>query len=343
MTEMTGFEPQEMVGQPLFGKLIARDDIPNWPPRKRNQIETRIRRKDGTTFWTEILSTPYRDADEIKGTISAFVDITQRKEFEIQLDKERRDAIVAKEHAEEMNRLKTSFLANLSHEIRTPLTSIIGFASLLKEQLEAMKADELVDFAQSIQSGGERLLRTMSGLLDLATFESHPKDFRMEPIDLSMLVPAIAEQLRPEAEAKLLRFDLMVPERKHMHAIVDAHYLREVLRHVIGNAVKFTHNGQILISLVEHFGEAMIEISDTGIGISADFLPQIFEPFQQESDGLNRNYEGNGLGLTLAKLMTERMSGSIDASSSKGTGTTITIRFPVAAPATVQLSEKTGT
>jgi PAS domain S-box-containing protein len=347
MSEMTGYPQQEVLGQPLFGKVIARDDIPNWPPRKREQIETRIRRKDGSTFWTEILSTPYRDGDEINGTISAFVDISERKEFEMQLEKERREAIVAKEHAEEMNRLKTSFLANISHEIRTPLTTIIGFANLLKEQLEGMKSQELVEFAESIQGGGERLLRTMSGLLDLATFESNPKDFQMEPIDLSIELPAIAEQLRFEAEEKLLRFDLMIPERKKVIAEVDGHYLREVLRHVIGNAVKFTHNGQILVTLVHQMGEAVIEVSDTGVGIAADFLPKVFEPFKQESDGLNRTYEGNGLGLTLAKLMTERMNGTIAASSIKGTGTTITIRFPaltVAAPVTtVELHQKTGT
>jgi PAS domain S-box-containing protein len=340
MSEMTGFQPQEMIGQSLFGKLLAHDDLPEWPPKKREQNETKLRRKDGSLFWTEILSTPFRDGEERWGTISAFVDITERKEFEEQLQSERAEAIVAKEHAEEMNRLKTSFLANLSHEIRTPLTAIIGFSSLLRESLEEMKATELVDFAETIQSGGERLLRTMSGLLELASFESNPKDFRMEVVALHMLVPAVAEQMREEAEHKLLRYDVIVSEGLHVFAELDAHYLREVLRHVIGNAIKFTHNGQITISVTESAGEAVVEVSDTGIGISQSFLPHVFDSFQQESDGLDRNYEGNGLGLTLSKMMVERMNGRIIAESIKGTGTTIVIRFPVS---TAELVKENGT
>src|ERR1051326_7258208 len=123
----------------------------------------------------------------------------------------------------------------------------------------------------------------MSGLLDLAAFESNPKGFHMEPVDLSVLVPAIAEQLRPDAEAKFLRYEIIVPENRRVFSELDAHYLREVLRHVIGNAIKFTHTGQVVITLSEQNGEAAIEVSDTGIGISADFLPHMFDPFQQES------------------------------------------------------------
>lgn len=336
ISEMTGYMPQEIVGQELFKHLLAEPHENGHDPAgalklQNTRQEAKIKRKDGSFFWAEMLSTPFRDGDIVAGTISAIVDITDRKNFELGLDRERVEALRARDHAEEMNRLKSNFLANLSHEIRTPLTSIIGFAGLLKEALNtsAFEPSELALYASTIQSGGERLLGTMSGLLDLASFEAHHAELRLEPILLCPLISAIAEEMRPFAENKLLRYEVVPSHEISVRAALDAHYFRQALRHVIGNAIKFTHTGRVRIGCHPENGMAVIEVSDTGVGISEAFLPHVYDAFEQESVGSDRHYEGNGLGLTLAKQMVERMDGKISAESIKGTGSTFRIAVPI--------------
>jgi PAS domain S-box-containing protein len=334
MTELTGFEPQEVLGKKLFPLIIPQEmwsERDTWikskAARKPQKMETEILRRDGSRVWVEIRTTPYQDGDQQLGTISAFVDISERRVFQAQLEAEREQAIIARDHAETMNRLKSNFLANLSHEIRTPLTGILGFANLLNEQLVD---EEQKIYSTLITSAGSRLLETMNALIDLSTIESGRLELNPAPTDLTPETDRVVKLLRPISEGKLLNLEF-TPPATPVIAYVDPHYFSETLRHVIGNAIKFTESGRIdvRVELDADARKAIVTVQDTGVGISEEFLPAICEPFQQESAGIDRRFEGNGLGLTLTKHFLQEMGGALWVTSAIGVGSTFRMTYPL--------------
>ena len=231
----------------------------------------------------------------------------------------------AKEHAEQMNRLKTTFLANVSHEIRTPMSSILGFASVLTENLEG---SELAEYSTMIEESGKRLLDTINSILDIAKIESNAMELRPSLISVRDEVLRSVKLLEQRAREKGLVLSVEMPEQ--VQAVLDKQYLGQVLLNLIGNAVKFTNEGSVHIRVEELRTSGLLEISvtDTGIGISEDFLPYLFVEFKQESNGWGHNYEGTGLGLAITKRLVELMGGTIMVESEKGKGSTFTVRLP---------------
>ncbi len=311
------------------------------------EAEYRVRHQDGHYVWVWDRGTIVRNAaGEPVRAVGNTLDISDQKRMIAELELERERAIIAKQNAEEMNRLKTNFLANISHEIRTPLTAILGYAELLAEQIPDRHQAE---FAATIEANGKRLLKTINQILNLARIEAGRLELQISEVDLVDAVEQSVDLLRTLASKKGLELIVHKPI-KHLTASVDDRYLNEILTNLIGNAIKFTEQGTIQITarrcdephdevVIPPFYRVQkgsvqfpcfaIEVRDSGIGISQDFLPHIFEDFKQESTGYERSFEGTGLGLSIAARLAEAMQGSIEVISAHGGGSRFIVRLPL--------------
>lgn len=283
-------------------------------------MEFRMRRHDGVYRWMLDQGVPRFNPDGgLLGYIGSCTDITERKFTEQTLRE-------AKEHAEAMAQLKSTFLTNLTHEIRTPLTVILGFTSILRQGVQK----EYARFVQLIERSGRRLLLMLDSMLDLAQLEAGTLRVEQRPYNLGDVVVSVMQTLRPLAEDKGLVFEFNAPQDR-VYAQMDHAILTRVLNNVLDNALKFTETGRIIVSMEEQQRRVAIRIEDTGIGIDEHFLPQVFEPFSQESTGLERTHQGSGLGLAVSKRLIELMGGEIEVQSRKGKGSIFTIILPSAA------------
>ncbi|HET6568785.1 MAG TPA: PAS domain-containing sensor histidine kinase [Rhodothermales bacterium] len=273
-------------------------------------------RKDGSIFPVELCINETQISGQLFYT-AALRDITGRKDFEQEL-------VDAKEHAEEMTRLKTAFLANISHELRTPLTGIMGFAQVLGEEV----SDEQREFTHLIHESGRRLLDTLNSVLEFAQLESGAAEVNREPVDVAAHVEQVMTTFGARAAEKNVALVFDSPEEP-VTAELDPAYLDRILTHLIENAVKFTPHGKVSVALSAEWNRVCIQVADTGIGISPEFLPRLFDEFRQESVGLSRSHGGAGLGLAITKRLVEIMGGRIAAESEKGQGSTFTISLPV--------------
>ena len=273
--------------------------------------------------WLQYNFTPvHDDVGQVSGVSWSAIDITERRRFEEEL-------IASKEKAEEMSRLKSSFLANMSHEIRTPLTTILGYASLLADEAPA----ELQEYTHVIARGGHRLLDTLDSVLDLSMLEASAMRTRPMPVDLVPEVQDKAAIFHGLAEEKGVSI-LFACAHESLVAEVDPNCFDRILNNLLGNAVKFTSAGAVTVNLESSGCEVVLRVSDTGIGISPEFLPHIFEEFKQESSGINRSFEGSGLGLSITHRLIHLMGGRIEVDSRPGVGSTFTVILPLAHPAT---------
>jgi signal transduction histidine kinase len=230
----------------------------------------------------------------------------------------------AKEIAEEMNRLKSNFLANMSHEIRTPINGILGISQVI--ELETT-SPEIKGYVQLQQQSGKRLLNTITSILNLSRLEAQKEHLALAPVDLTKLLNEVVLQLEELARKKNLSFELTV-NHPNLVCMTDEHLLYQVINNVVGNAIKFTDRGAVKVSTAKDGDGVVIQVSDTGIGMSEEFLPRMFNPFEQESGGRNRTYEGTGLGLSISKKYLDLLGGSIKVRSVKGQGSTFSIRLP---------------
>ncbi len=222
-----------------------------------------------------------------------------------------------------MNRLKSAFLANMSHEIRTPLTSIIGFAEVLGEEVEGEKGE----MASLIHRSGMRLKQTLTSVLDLARLEEDEINLSLVRTSLNDPIHETVNLLRPQAEGNDLELRLDLPPSP-VAAVVDEAAFDRIVTNLVTNALKFTGEGHVTVALEPASDTVSLTVTDTGVGIEESFLQRIFEAFEQESEGTMREYEGIGLGLTITKRLVDLMNGDIDIDSTKGEGTTVTVRFP---------------
>ena len=235
-----------------------------------------------------------------------------------------RELRAAKEEAEEASRVKSTMLKNLSHEIRTPLTSIIGFARVLKENLSG----EDGRVARLVHEAGKRLKGTVDSVLQLSKLETGTQDLNRERLDLAVVAQEVADLLRPQAEDKAQRLHVEVPDAP-VEGWWNEGALRRIAENLLENAIKFTpEDGRIELRVTRDDGLAVLEVEDTGVGISEEALPDIFDAFKQESEGLTREYEGSGLGLSNVRELTELLGGTIEVESEKGEGTCFTVRLP---------------
>ncbi|NBC16887.1 MAG: histidine kinase [Bacteroidetes bacterium] len=229
----------------------------------------------------------------------------------------------ANERLREANKLKDEFLANTSHELRTPLTAILGFTSVLQEELEG----EHGEFLGLINANGQRLLHTVNSLLDLAKIRAGIVTLSSEKVDAAGQVMEMGRMLQPLAQEKDLYLTVDDPGIP-VFARLDPHYFDRILYNLIGNAIKFTDEGGVTVEVNYDDEHLHVSVRDTGVGIDDTFIPHLFEAFKQESSGLGRLHEGSGLGLAITAHLIELMEGTIDVESHKGEGSVFTVTLP---------------
>lgn len=229
----------------------------------------------------------------------------------------------AREKAQKAEDMKSAFLANMSHELRLPLASIIGFAQLIEEGTDN---PDFTEFAEVIQESGNRLLHTINSVLEATRLDQHTIHPEVGPV----LVRDIADEVLRSLSSLMVGSDVVLSADgpAHIQAQADSAFLSRILTNLIGNAIKFTSKGSILLKWKQTQDVVTVSVSDTGIGIDQAFLTDVFRPFTQESSGPGRTHEGTGLGLSITKGLVESMEGLIQVSSEKGKGSTFTFTLP---------------
>jgi signal transduction histidine kinase len=255
-------------------------------------------------------------------------DITEQRAREIELR-------AAKEKAEAANRSKSTFLANMSHELRTPLNAVIGFSDILKSELHgAMGNPKYVEYASCISDSGAHLLHLVNYILDLSRIEAGRYELRLEPLAPGELIADVIRLMRVSAdESKLTLANTVAGDLPRI--VVDRRAIRQVLLNILSNAIKFTPaEGTVSVSATVAEDRLAIAVTDTGIGITAEDLPRLTNPFEQAGNAYARTQPGTGLGLAITKQLIELHGGNLEIESRIGEGTTATIRLPLAgAPA----------
>jgi signal transduction histidine kinase len=238
--------------------------------------------------------------------------------------------IESKESAEAASRAKSEFLANMSHELRTPLNAIIGFSEILQmETLGPLGHTSYADYVRDIHDSGVHLLNIINEILDLSKIEVGRLTLNDAPMDVVAVVVACLRIVRERASTAGIRLvDDVMQGLPHLHA--DERMIKQVLLNLLSNAIKFTlRGGSVTVTAgLDDLDALFIRVTDTGIGIAPGDIPKAMQPFMQIDNSLQRKYSGTGLGLPLAKSMTELHGGKLVLESTVDVGTTITVQFP---------------
>lgn len=225
---------------------------------------------------------------------------------------------------------KAKFLATLSHELRTPLNAIIGFSELMKgEQLGPIGTENYKIYLQDIHDSGTHLLSLVDDLLNVSRMQAGRLEMEDSEVETAELIESVARLLGPETRKKKQRIDVRLAP--NLGAILgDERALRQMLINIMGNAIKFSsENSHIVVTAKDNTDDGLdIIVSDSGVGISAEKIEKVFEPFFQGSDALSRSHEGAGLGLSIARTVAEHHDADVSIQSEQGVGTSVTIRFP---------------
>jgi PAS domain S-box-containing protein len=235
---------------------------------------------------------------------------------------------VARDRAEESDRLKSAFLATMSHELRTPLNSIIGFTGILLMGLVGPLTDEQQKQLSMVQDSARHLLHLINDVLDLSKIEAGQFEFAGEPFDMPTTIRTCLEKLAPLAEKKGLALSAAISPA--VGSIVgDRRRVTQVIINLLSNAIKFSERGEVSIESQIQDGWLVTRVIDTGIGIRPEDLDKLFMPFRQVDTGITRQYEGTGLGLSICKRLAEGMGGGIQVESEWGKGSCFTLSLPL--------------
>jgi len=324
-----GYEPEEMIGRNVrdFIAPETRDEFEDYLKEvtatgQANGV-MKLLRRDGTRGIWIYRNITLEDADRNPYVLGSCLDISDRYLMELELKQ-------ARQTAEQALAAKDRFVANMSHEIRTPMNAILGFTDVLmstkldREQAEALDA---------VRSAGENLLAIINDILDLSKIESGKIDFEEAPMSVREVMEKVHKLLAQRSGERRIRFTWSAAEYVPDYVLGDALKLNQVLINLVGNALKFTHEGFVSFDCRldwEDETSCMLRftVEDSGIGIPADKLQAVFEPFTQASSDSTRKYGGTGLGLSIAKDLVELQGGTIEVQSEPGKGTRFIFTLP---------------
>lgn len=300
----------------LYSYQVIPKVIVGFPFKFKNEILGSMIIKDyiGSEFSKE-------DIELLELVAGQLTRIIERKNYEEEL-------ITARINAENANKIKSEFLAQISHEIRTPLNSILSFSSLIKNELNGTLTNELEETFNYIERGGNRLTRTIDLILNVAKSQNNQYKIRLEEIDIfkELLFP-LKKELEGHAKNKGIELNLESPNGI-LKMVCDQYSVNQLLSNLIENAIKYTHTGSVTLRAFNNeYGKTQINVEDTGIGISEEYIPRIFEAFSQEEQGYTRSYEGIGLGLSLVKNYADLNNAEVTVTSKKNKGSIFSVIF----------------
>lgn len=334
--EALGYQAGELVGKNWYDTCIEKNSRANYKKMHFDIMSGKILPNeflidDVVTKGKEIRTfifhkTVIKDSKgEFSGLLFSAEDITELKQKEKEL-------IEAKEKADESNKLKSTFLANMSHELRTPMIGILGYSDLLMNEL---KVETHKKMATAIHDSGQRLIDTLNLILDLSRLEANKHNIDYQIVNINALLKNVTFHFEAAAGKKKLFLKTSVPSIDVI-ARTDPRMIRDVINNLINNAIKFTNEGGVFISLEVFHRDFLISIKDTGIGIPEESIDLIFEEFRQVSEGLGRGFQGTGLGLTICKKYVELLGGQISVKSTPNKGSEFTFQIPMFTDEVVQ-------
>jgi PAS domain S-box-containing protein len=326
LCEMYGLEKENFIGKPYYHfvknyqgkglKSFSEKIITgNISERKEYLLEL----ENGKTISVETSNTIIQLEDSKKYLFTIFRDVTEKKKII-------NDLIAAKEKAEEMNRIKSQFFAIMSHELRTPFMGILGYTELLREKVTD---EEGILFLDGIYRSSNRMIETLTNILDISKFEADKIETKKEPTEIKYLLLEAFENFRYQANKKNLFFNKNINLPDKFTILSNDKLFRSIINNLLSNAIKFTLKGGINLNSYIKDSNLIIEVEDTGIGIPQDKIDLIFDEFRQVSEGHARAFEGTGLGLAIVKKFTETLGVKVEVESKINVGSKFKLTFPI--------------
>lgn len=329
--DVSGFEADELIGKNpsqlfLYGENNMKFLEEQIELRKKgvsSVYQLPVKNKRGEIRWWAISGAPnYDDQGNLLGSVGIHLDITDQKKLEEELKLQRAKAL-------EASKAKEVFLANMSHEIRTPLNAIIGFLRELKRAGVSGSQQEFLDYSYN---ASQHLLSIINNILDISKIESGEILLENKNFSLKESIENVITILKPKAREKGLMLTTSFSDKLYPVFKGDPSKIEQVLYNILGNALKFTNQGKIAVDCkvlqdLPHQQTFSIVITDTGIGMSEEYVRSIFKKFNQEDSSISRKYGGTGLGMSITKELIHLMKGEIDVKSEKNVGTSITIQL----------------
>lgn len=341
--DVLGYNPEDLIGKKCFD-LAHPDEVENvfklFTEGLKNGVKTgslqiKIRCFDGSykllNHRVKVIENESKKPEKI---LLVGEDITEQKKAED-------DLVIAKERAEESDRLKTAFLQNMSHEIRTPLNGILGFADLI--QNDNLDKNDLKKYSRIIRSSGKRLLELINNIIDVSRIETGNITIYITDISINALFKDLIKQFELKARDKGVELNLMKSyKEKDVIVASDNLKLRQILNNLVNNALKFTNKGSVEIGYELKNDEILFIVKDTGVGVVTEQKERIFERFYQPDMSMSRGFEGAGLGLSICKGLVELLKGRIWLESEPGVGTTFYFTIPIETGRNDILKNKVG-